>query len=162
MHLGSLLESNIVRTRIQKPFKHEVGYVVVSGTIFGRSCGTLGRSGYTQNDVLGGMMEPKEGLSMSLACQAPFPGLGRYGLHGTERIACKLIIYHIKITYVDFLLYIGRFFSNALDSIQSIQSMPMGCIDSSALLHIDECITLTFKSDTCIEVICFNPTMHTN
>ena len=42
--------------------------------IFGLSWGRIGRSDYTQN--AGGMREPKEGVTMSHACQAPFHGVG--------------------------------------------------------------------------------------
>jgi len=45
----------------------------------GVQCPSLSRSGNTQNDVQGGgMREPKEGVTMSHASQAPFHGVGGY------------------------------------------------------------------------------------
>ena len=50
-----------------------------SGQFLNALCPSLSRSDNTQNDIReGGMREPKEGVIMSHASQAPFHGVGGY------------------------------------------------------------------------------------
>ena len=79
MDFGMIFVSKIIQNRPPNPFENEVGHELVSGAIFGQSWGRMSRSGHTQNDIQGGgMREPKEGVTMSHALQAPFHGVGGY------------------------------------------------------------------------------------
>ena len=79
MDLGVIFIPKIIQNRPPNPFENEVGQELVSRAIFGQSCARMSRSDNTQNDIQGGgMREPKEGVTMSHALQAPFHGVGGY------------------------------------------------------------------------------------
>ena len=73
MLLGSILVAKIIQHRIQNRLMNDVGYVVISGTIFTRSWGSIGRSDHTQNDVSGGWNQRRE-YQCHTPCKPHFMG----------------------------------------------------------------------------------------